>query len=164
VKNTSDVRYFGTVDYGNLDKPDRGVNDGQALPAFNAANCSGVTLMIFGAFVAADDPDVAAEPAGASLSVWVFKPEVFNRTIRVIVGFRFNVVVVADASDDFVTLLARPSANFPASVSAKVREGSDTSPVASRFPESSGNKVIPCAANNLTASSEKKKDWIVDKV
>ena len=116
-----------------------------------------MTLIIFGAF----DEDIAFRlvPAGANFKVWVFIPElipeVFSRTIRVIVGFRFNVefdnVVVVVVC---LALLASPRASFPASVKAKVLEGSETRPVASRVAESSGNNVIPWAANNLTASSE----------
>ena len=75
------------------------------------------------------------------------------------VGFRLSVdeaVVVPDVVM-VVTVVClafdMPSANFPASVNANVLEGSDTRPVASKVPESSGNNVIPCAANNLTASS-----------
>ena len=114
-----------------------------------------MTFIIFGAFD--EDIVVVVDPAGANFKVCVFMPElipeVFSRTIRVIVGFRFkaefdNVIVVC------LALLASPSASFPASVKAKVLEGSDTSPVASSVAESSGNSVIPCAANNLTASSE----------
>lgn len=113
------------------------------LPAFKAANCSGVTLIIFGAL------DVAW-PAGASFRVCVFSPvpdmpEVLRRTILVIVGLRFIVEFVAAfvVVNVDILLCEIPSASFPASVKAKVREGSDTSPVASSVDESSGRRVIP---------------------
>lgn len=84
----------------------------------------------------------------------------FSRTIRVIVGFRLSVdeVVVPEVVMVVTVVclaLDMPSANFPASVNANVLEGSETKPVASKVPESSGNNVIPCAANSLTASPVK---------
>ena len=124
------------------------------LPAFSAANCSGVTLIILGAF------DVVWLPAGASFRVWVFSPvpdmpDVLRRTILVMVGLRFIAELVFANVE--ALLCEIPSANFPASVKAKVLEGSDTSPVGSNVEESSGRRVIPCAARSLTASSSKNK-------
>ena len=81
-------------------------------------------------------------------------PEVFNRTMRVIVGLRFNVDAEVVVIDVLPALLAMPRASCPASVKVNVLEGSETSPVASKLPASSGNNVIPCAASNLTASSK----------